>query len=75
MELYNPRLRALDLKTPWFWLTIFYRPRIYGDSWLILELWEPPVHRKWWAYFWRWEETPDTHGYEGEPLSEEEQRS
>lgn len=68
------RLRILDINTPWVWLTILYRPKIYGDSWLITELWEPNRWRKWWLHFWQWEDTPDTHGFEGEKLVEREQK-
>lgn len=74
MKLYNPRLRVLDINTPWFWFTIFYRPRIYGDSWLVIEFWQPHAWRKWWFHFWQWEETPNCKSMEGETLTEEEQK-
>ena len=66
------RLRFLDINTPWFWFTIFYKPLSYGDSWLEIELWEPHTHCKWWIYFYVWEDIPDSVNFELEPLSERE---
>lgn len=74
MKYDNKRLRVVDLNTPLFWFTIFYRPHIYGDSWLIIEFWEPHAWRKWWFNFWRWEDAPSGMGVEGETITEKEQK-
>lgn len=65
------RLRVFDLMTAWFWIVCFYQPRIYGDAWFVIEIFEPTPERKRWWYFWRWEYRAS--GFDGlwQPLSKE----
>lgn len=67
------RLRVLDINTPWFWLTIFYEPLNYGDSWLKIELWELNKWKKWWFHFWKWEDIPSGIDYDYEPQTRREE--
>lgn len=48
----DPRLRVLDVNTPWFWLTVFHR-RAYGRPRLEISVWSPNRWRKWWFNFWQ----------------------
>lgn len=52
------RFRLLSLHTPWFFITAFYWPR-YGDSWFVLEIFEPiAIQNKWSICKPRWEDAP-----------------
>lgn len=70
----DKRLRVIDLMTPWFWIVCFYQPRIYGEAWFILEIFEGQFTPKWWWNFWIWERKPSSVGMEHwQPLSTEEE--
>lgn len=60
--LIEPRLRVLDVHTPWFWLVIFWR-RAYAQPLIEVKVWRT-VNRgmrgvpRWWLYVWKREGRP-----------------
>lgn len=70
----NKRLRVFDLMTPWFYIVCFYQPKIYGDAWFRLEIFDGRFTPTWWWNFWIWEFQPSNVGYEAlwKTLSPEE---
>lgn len=70
----DKRLRVFDLMTPWFWIVCFYQPKIYGDAWFVLEIFDGRFTPTWWWNFWIWERKPSGVGMETwRPLSPEEE--
>lgn len=68
------RLRILDIHTPKFWFTIFYEPYAYGEPWFRIDFWYPHSWARWWIKRpWQWEDIPDTHGMESEPILQKNQ--
>ncbi len=66
------RLRLIDLKTPWFWLVVFYRQAPYGKPWLECSVFSGIGHKRWWWCWWQWEQEPERHGSSAPSLRRED---
>ena len=61
---HDPRLRVLDLRTPWFWVVVFHR-RSYGKPRLEVSVYdERAATSRWWLNVWQRE--PGNAGRESE---------